>query len=201
MKKFFLFITLLLFFNVGYVEASKNVELVGVFNKCSVVKDNRVSIKVDVLSKEDGLLTSLIPEYTLGMIDNDRESMEVVLRDIKGNKIKYVLLDYNRDSDGRSYIKYKVSDDLEFKQLDTIMSFYIDVKFNDEIPETFEILGNKVVLSDSSLVCETINGYKVTEVEKNVYIENEKRNSVEECVIVGTVFVFLVILFIVIRKR
>ena len=181
MKKilFFLISFLLISFNVNAENGrlSEYVELVSLTNKCSVVSDRKISIPVKVVAKNEGILTEVIPEYTLGSVNNNDEIMRVSLNNIDSTYLTDIRIDYNKNIENRSFIFYKVKEDFSTKKLDVIMSFNVDVEFLGEIPNTFYLLGDEIVISDDSLVCEFLNGFKITEIEKTKYVYSENESK------------------------
>ena len=169
MKKL-LFIISCLFLLSGSVVAKGNdvLKVVSLVNKCSVVEENIVVIPVSVIGLNDGSLTTLINEYSLGYIDNDRDNVKINMTNING--VLDVVVDNNRNSEGRSLINYYLSEDIEATKLDKIMSFNIQIEFINEVPTNYYVLGSEVLLADEK-ICEEINGYKINEVEKIKYVD------------------------------
>ena len=206
MKKLF-FIVISLFCLIGNVLAKDNepLKLVSMVNKCSVIKDNTIVVPVRVITKNSGTLTNLIEEYTLGYIDNNKDIVKVRLTDING--VSNVILDNNRDSNGRSLIRYYIEKDLSANKLDNVFSFNLQVEFINQVPDTYYVLGTEIVISDKE-VCEEVNGYKINEVEKIKYIDFSKVDHTEMIndlivkVVIGLLVVTIIVLvFLLIRKK
>lgn len=205
MKRVLLFIVSL-FMIFGNVSA-KNVEpleLVTVVNKCSVVRDNSIVVPVRVVSKNNGELSTLIDEYTLDYVDNHRDNIDINITNIEG--VSNVIVDNNRDGNGRSLIRYYIDEDIKGNKLDTIFSFDIQVKFLDSVPDSMYILGTEVIISDKE-VCEEINGYQVSEIEKVKYVDlskvdhSEMINSFITKCIIGILIVVIIILIVLLKRK
>ncbi len=203
MKKL-LFIIIGLTCLISNVSASGVVKLVSVTNKCSVVSDNVVTIPVNVFSRTDGILTSVVDKYTLGMIDNKQDSMIVNISDIEGDNISSLVIDTKRDSNNQSYIYYSIIDDMNLNKLDKLMSFNIQIEFTQEIPDSYDVLGTKVTLGDEE-ICELVNGHKVDIIESVIYKElnKDKENlyKIMFYIMLGTFVIGLILVIIMLIKR
>lgn len=180
-------------FSLNIVNASGAIEMVPVTNRCSVVKDNKIVVPVDVVVTRDGIISNLIEEYTFGYIDNGRDTMIVNINDIEG--YLDVKLDHNRDSEGRSLFYYSTSEDLELRKNDIAVSFKINVEFLEEVPDTYYLFGNEIVISEDEDVCELINGYQINEIERIVYIDSSDDNH--SCMVTYIILFILVIVILV----
>lgn len=199
MKKIIFFIlSLFCLFNVSYAKENEPLNLVSVVNKCSVVKDNIIVVPVRVISRNDGTLTTLIEEYTLGYIDNLRDNVNIRLTNIDG--VSNVKIDNNRDSNGRSLIHYYIDEDLIARKLDDVFSFNIQIEFLDNVPDTYYVLGTEIVISDKE-VCERVNGYQITELEKTEYIDLNQidhKDIITNMIINVILIILVIIIFILI---
>lgn len=199
-----LFIIISLTCLISNVNASGVVKLVSVTNKCSVVNDNMITIPVNVFSRTDGILTSIVDKYTLGMIDNNQDSMIVNISDIEGDNISSLVVDTKRDSNNQSYIYYSIIEDMNVNKLDKLMSFNLQIEFTKEIPDSYEILGAKVVLGDEEF-CELVNGYKVDTIERIKYkeVNNDKDNfyKIMFYIMAGIFVIGLIIVIVMLIKR
>jgi hypothetical protein len=205
MKKM-LFIILSLFMLVGNVYASEVVTFYTVTNKCAVVKDNKAVIPVTIRSNNKELkLSSLFDELSLSYITNHEDVIKLNIYNINKDNID-VYVDYKRNSEGKSLVYYKLSEDIELKRHDELVSFDIGVEIlnNYEIYR-MDVFGNEVILADEA-TCEIVNGFKVTEIERIVdlseidhtqYINNLIKNIV--IVILSISLVTCIILLI--RKK
>lgn len=203
MKKI-LFIIISLTCLISNVNASGVVKLVSVTNKCSVVSGNMIIIPVNVFSRTDGILTSIVDKYTLGMVDNNQDSMIVNISDIEGDNISSLVVDTKRDSNNQSYIYYSIIEDMNVNKLDKLMSFNLQIEFTKEIPDSYEILGTKVVLGDEEF-CELVNGYKVDIIESIKYkeVNNDKDNfyKIMFYIMAGIFVIGLIIVIVMLIKR
>ena len=174
-----IFIICLLFLFIGNINAKEN-EVLKVFsltNECNIVEDNIVVIPVNVIALNNGSLTTLINEYSLGYIDNDKDNVIIRITNING--VRDIIVDSNRNSESRSRINYFLDEDINANKLENIFSFNIQIEFKNEIPDTNYVLGKDVLLSSDKKICEDINGYEITEVEKIKYVDLSKVDHTE----------------------
>ncbi len=198
MKKVVYFLLLLLFSFI-VVDAQSKADLVTIIDDCVYVSNNRVSIPVVVKSTSDGVITNLIPEYTLGMIDNNKDVMVVRVSDIKSDYgINNVKIDYNRDNEGKSYVYYDVNKEIKIKRLDTLLSFNFDIEFLENVPNNLYLFGNDLLVSNDKEVCEVINGYKFEEIEKTIYLDNEDNSCYIYLIII---LIFILLMTIILQKK
>ena len=198
MKKLILIICFLFVF-IGNVDAKDNevLKIISLTNECSVVNDNVVVIPVSVVALNDGSLTTLINEYSLGYIDNDKDNVIMKITNING--VGDIVIDSKRNSEGRSRINYYLDSDINATKLEEVFSFNIQLEFIDEIPDTYYVLGKEVLLSSGNEICEEINGYKITEVEKVKYVdlsETDHSDMINDYIIKIVICVLIVIIII-----
>ena len=198
MKKLILIICFL-FVYIGNVDAKENevLKIISLINECSVVNDNVVVIPVSVVALNDGSLTTLINEYSLGYIDNDKDNVIMKITNING--VGDIVIDSKRNSDGRSRINYYLDSDINATKLEEVFSFNIQLEFIDEIPDTYYVLGKEVLFSSDNEICEEINGYKITEVEKVKYVdlsETDHSDMINDYIIKIVICVLIVIIII-----
>ena len=68
-------------------------------------------------------------------------------------------------------VNFDVSEDMELNRHDELVSFNIGVEIlEDTNVNKMNVFDNEVVLADEK-TCETLNGFKVTEVEKIKYVD------------------------------
>ncbi len=205
MKKI-LFIIIGIFSFIGSVYANNEpLELVSIVNRCSVIKDNTITIPVNVVSINDGNLTTLIDEYTLGYVYNLDEDVLVKIIDVEG--ISSIKLDTEHNSDGMSLIRYHIDEDIESLKNNLVFSFTLQVEFRNEIPSTYSVLGNEVIIGNDDL-CQYINGY---EVKESVRVDYRDLASVDHtemiedivtgCIIGILVIVIIILTVLLIRKK
>ena len=203
-----IFIICLLFLFIGNINAKEN-EVLKVFsltNECNIVEDNIVVIPVNVIALNNGSLTTLINEYSLGYIDNDKDN--VIIRITNVNGVRDIIVDSNRNSESRSRINYFLDEEINANKLENIFSFNIQIEFINEIPDTYYVLGKDVLLSSDKKICEDINGYEITEVEKIKYVDLSKVDHTEYFedlftrVIIGILSIALIVcIILLIRKK
>ena len=205
MKKIiFIILSLFCLVRISYAKENEPLNLVSVVNKCSVIDDNKIVVPVRVISKNDGTLTTLIDEYTLGYIDNLKDNVNIRLTNIEG--VSNVTIDNNRDSNGRSLIRYYIEEELSAKKLDDVFSFNIQIEFLDNVPDSYYVLGTEVIISDKE-VCERVNEYQVIEVEKIEYVDlsqvdhSEMINNMIIKVILFILIIVVLILSVLLFKR
>lgn len=203
MKKI-LFI-IICFFSFNIVNASDSFDIIPITNRCNVVKDNRIVIPVRVVVTNDGVISDLIDKYTLGYIDNNRDNMKVSVSDVIGDF--EVFIDYNRDGEGRSLLYYSVIEDINVKKNEEIISFNLEVEFLNEVPSTYYLFGNEIVVSKDKKLCNTINGYEIKEIERKVYVDLSKIDHTEMIndmitkVIICILVVIIIVLSIILWRR
>lgn len=202
-----IFIICLLFLFIGNINAKEN-EVLKVFsltNECNIVEDNIVVIPVNVIALNNGSLTTLINEYSLGYIDNDKDNVIIRITNING--VRDIIVDSNRNSESRSRINYFLDEDINANKLENIFSFNIQIEFINEIPDTYYVLGKDVLLSSDKKICEDINGYEITEVEKIKYVDLSKVDHTEMIndlitkVIIWILIVIIIVLCVMLWRR
>ena len=202
-----IFIICLLFLFIGNINAKEN-EVLKVFsltNECNIVEDNIVVIPVNVIALNNGSLTTLINEYSLGYIDNDKDN--VIIRITNVNGVRDIIVDSNRNSESRSRINYFLDEEINANKLENIFSFNIQIEFINEIPDTYYVLGKEVLLSSDKKICDDINGYEITEVEKIKYVDLSKVDHTEMIndlitkVIIWILIVIIIVLCVMLWRR
>lgn len=193
MKKI-LFIIFVLFTVVGNVSAeSKVVTFYTVTNKCAVLKDNKAVIPVTLRSNNENLkLSSLFEDLNFSYITNYEDVMKVNIYNINKDNID-VYVDYKRNNEGKSLVYYKLSDDIELKRHDELVSFDIGVEIlNDYEVYRMDVFGNEVIFADA-VTCEKINGFKVTEVERVIDLRKDDHAGYISDFIKNIVIIVLII--------
>ena len=202
-----IFIICLLFLFIGNINAKEN-EVLKVFsltNECNIVEDNIVVIPVNVIALNNGSLTTLINEYSLGYIDNDKDNVIIRITNING--VRDIIVDSNRNSESRSRINYFLDEDINANKLENIFSFNIQIEFINEIPDTYYVLGKEVLLSSDKKICDDINGYEITEVEKIKYVDLSKVDHTEMIndlitkVIIWILIAIIIVLCVMLWRR
>ena len=83
-------------------------------------------------------------------------------------------------------------------KLDRIIDFELEIKFNNDIPDSLYVLGNKVIVSNDKDVCDEINGFEIKEIERIKYVnleETDHSKFINE-VIIKVILVILVLIII-----
>ncbi len=183
-KKIIIIILCLLF--VGEVNAAESPNLASVTNKCYVLYNNRIDVPVKIVSTKGGKLSTLIDEYSLGYMYYEKGKVNINIQNVTGDGIQEISVDNNRDSEGNSLVRYKINKDLDLKTTDELMTINFQIIFLDKIPHTYNLLGNEIIISNDSKVCENINGFKVEEIEREVCtVPDRKSNNMVIYIIIG----------------
>ena len=205
-KVFFLLICFVL--NISYIYADNVPNVVSITNKCSVIKEKTIIVPVKVIALNDGVLTNLIDEYNLGKIDNVKDNMIININNVSGANINKLLIDYNRDENNRSYLKYSLNKDLKLNKLDRIIDFELEIKFNNDIPDSLYVLGNEIIVSNDKDVCDEINGFEIKEIERIKYVnlkETDHSKFINEIIIkvilVILILIILSLIMFIVRNR
>lgn len=176
-KLFFMVLCFVLFIEVKAIEPLK---YFNVINKCSVISDKSIVVPVSVTSTNSGNLTTLINKYKIGNIYNEENVVVIEVKNVTdGFKVS---VDNLRDEDNFSNVYFYNANELNVDVNANILYFEFVITFNDEVPDTINVLGNEVLISESESVCENINSYKVTSYEKEVIVK--EKNIVSYVVIV-----------------
>ncbi len=162
---------IILFFLIIPVNAKEPANLIALTNKCGVIKDNTLIVPINIVSTNDGGMSKLISEYTLGKIEN-QDNFTITIKNIENKNLNNVTIDKLKDSNNYSNVKYTINNDIELKKGESLANINIEVQFNEEIPASIYILGNTIKISDDESVCELINGYKVELLEYETMSKN-----------------------------
>ena len=206
MKKI-LFIILSLFILIGSVNAeSKVTSFYTVTNKCAVVKDNKAVIPVTVRLDNDQMkFSSLMKDMRIDYVTNYEDVLKLNIYAINNDNVN-VYVDYKRNSVGESLVYFNILEDMTLKRHDELVSFNIGVEIlNDVEINKINVFGNEVVFADE-MTCEKINGFKVTQIEKLVDI-NETDHSkylnsvIDKCIISILSIALVICTSMLIRKK
>ncbi len=171
MKKFiFIFVLLCSFINL--VLAAEPSKLVVLTDRCNVVDDKEVTIHVEVMSTNDGIIAVLTDRFIIGRIINN-DDMNISFNNIESNYTKQVILDSLKDENDRSNLNLYFDKDIHLKNGEKLITFNTNIKFNGDVPDSIYILGNEVLISDNELVCENVNGYKTEVIKTEVSIKKD----------------------------
>lgn len=193
MKRKIIFLLFILFF-VDIVMAEVPANLYSIVNKCNIVNDNETKIHVDVISPNDGFVAFLLDKYRLAKMDNNEE-FEITFTNLESQYIKQVNIDALRDENSRSYVNLYFDNSISIKSGDSLVSFDINIKFKDKVPDTIVVFDNEIVLTEDSNLCTIINGYKT-----EVISIDKKNNNIFLYIIGGLLVIFEIIELIYIFK-
>lgn len=157
MKKLLFFICCF-FFLIGLCNADDLVTFSSLSNRCSVVYGNKAIIGVKVVSLGNGSFSSLFSSYNLGNVYNNGS---LVIEDVNG---KIDRISVTNPINDNSNVYFVIDNDIEVKYLEDIAIFNLVYEF-DEVPNYIDILGNRVILSDSISLCNSLNNYDISSLE------------------------------------
>ena len=204
MKKIILkaFLIMLIIFSFARVRALEVGKMGIIVNRCVLNNDNKINIPVKVIGLNNGLLSSKILEYELGMIDNDTDLYSVSIQDVNGEYFRDILIDDKQNSDKKSKILFYLNKDINLKEMKEILNFNLVCNLKKSVDQ-INILGNTIYISDDSSLCDKIN--------EGSYIENKNMEQLDVTkesktfnfawIVVGVSFLINVILIIYIKTN
>lgn len=204
MKKIILkaFFIMLIIFSFARVRALEVGKMGIIVNRCVLNNDNKINIPVKVIGLNNGLLSSKILEYELGMIDNDTDLYSVSIQDVNGEYFRDILIDDKQNSDKKSKILFYLNKDINLKEMKEILNFNLVYNLKKSVDQ-INILGNTIYISDDSSLCDKMN--------EGTYIENKNMEQLEVTkesktfnfawIVVGVSFLINVILIIYIKTN
>lgn len=204
MKKIILkaFLIMLIIFSFARVRALEVGKMGIIVNRCVLNNDNKINIPVKVIGLNNGLLSSKILEYELGMIDNDTDLYSVSIQDVNGEYFRDILIDDKQNSDKKSKILFYLNKDINLKEMKEILNFNLVYNLKKSVDQ-INILGNTIYISDDSSLCDKMN--------EGTYIENKNMEQLEVTkesktfnfawIVVGVSFFINVILIIYIKTN
>lgn len=204
MKKIILkaFLIMLIIFSFARVRALEVGKMGIIVNRCVLNNDNKINILVKVIGLNNGLLSSKILEYELGMIDNDTDLYSVSIQDVNGEYFRDILIDDKQNSDKKSKILFYLNKDINLKEMKEILNFNLVYNLKKSVDQ-INILGNTIYISDDSSLCDKIN--------EGSYIENKNMEQLDVTkesktfnfawIVVGVSFLINVILIIYIKTN
>ncbi len=204
MKKIILkaFLIMLIIFSFARVRALEVGKMGIIVNRCVLNNDNKINIPVKVIGLNNGLLSSKILEYELGMIDNDTDLYSVSIQDVNGEYFRDILIDDKQNSDKKSKILFYLNKDINLKEMKEILNFNLVYNLKKSVDQ-INILGNTIYISDDSSLCDKIN--------EGSYIENKNMEQLDVTkesktfnfawIVVGVSFLINVILIIYIKTN
>ena len=204
MKKIILkaFLFMLIIFSFARVRALEVGKMGIIVNRCVLNNDNKINIPVKVIGLNNGLLSSKILEYELGMIDNDTDLYSVSIQDVNGEYFRDILIDDKQNGDKKSKILFYLNKDINLKEMKEILNFNLVYNLKKSVDQ-INILGNTIYISDDSSLCDKMN--------EGSYIENKNMEQLEATkesktfnfawIVVGVSFLINVILIIYIKTN
>ena len=188
-----------LFAFITNVNADGFVTYTSYVSKCSFVNHNMIVIPVRVVSVDNGVLSSNISNYFLG--DIDVNSANVKIEKVNGNNILNVGL--KDPIDGISKIYFSIDKDIELNNVDDILSFNIIYDFKDKVPNSINVLGNDIVISDNKDICDKLNAFDIDNLSNQSIISEKKINNryVFYNVLVIVIFVLVLLGIILVLKK
>lgn len=204
MKKIILkaFLIMLIIFSFARVRALEVGKMGIIVNRCVLNNDNKINIPVKVIGLNNGLLSSKILEYELGMIDNDTDLYSVSIQDVNGEYFRDILIDDKQNSDKKSKILFYLNKDINLKEMNEILNFNLVYNLKKSVDQ-INILGNTIYISDDSSLCDKMN--------EGSYIENKNMEQLDVTkesktfnfawIVVGVFFLINVILIIYIKTN
>lgn len=204
MKKIILkaFLIMLIIFSFARVRALEVGKMGIIVNRCVLNNDNKINIPVKVIGLNNGLLSSKILEYELGMIDNDTDLYSVSIQDVNGEYFRDILIDDKQNGDKKSKILFYLNKDINLKEMKEILNFNLVYNLKKSVDQ-INILGNTIYISDDSSLCDKMN--------EGSYIENKNMEQLEVTkesktfnfawIVVGVSFFINVILIIYIKTN
>lgn len=204
MKKIILkaFLIMLIIFSFARVRALEVGKMGIIVNRCVLNNDNKINIPVKVIGLNNGLLSSKILEYELGMIDNDTDLYSVSIQDVNGEYFRDILIDDKQNNDKKSKILFYLNKDINLKEMKEILNFNLVYNLKKSVDQ-INILGNTIYISDDSSLCDKIN--------EGSYIENKNMEQLDVTkesktfnfawIVVGVSFLINVILIIYIKTN
>ena len=204
MKKIILkaFLIMLIIFSFARVRALEVGKMGIIVNRCVLNNDNKINIPVKVIGLNNGLLSSKILEYELGMIDNDTDLYSVSIQDVNGEYFRDILIDDKQNSDKKSKILFYLNKDINLKEMKEILNFNLVYNLKKSVDQ-INILGNTIYISDDSSLCDKMNECSYIE-NKNMEqldVTKESKTFNFAWIVVGVFFLINVILIIYIKTN
>jgi len=188
MKKILLIVLLLIPFYI-YAESAKVVSIVP---RCSYITNNKTIIPIEVISQNEGNISTLLNKYLLGNIYNEDISINIINKSSSYD----IDIDSNKDSNGYSDIYFSPKNnkkDIKYKELDKVLEFELEIIFNKTIPNTIHILNTEIVLSKNKNSCSKLNNYNVSNINNKMLCLNN--NNYSYIMIIGVLIIIIIVLW------
>ncbi len=202
MKKRFWFILAIIFLLFDIVSAKNSFDISSITDNCHIVTKNTTIIPIKVIVLNNGSISSAINSYKLGSIENISD-YKYKIKNFESDYVADISIDTLRDSKNMSDVSYKIKEDTKVIKGQTLMSFDLEVEFNGEYPNTLDILGNEIILSDKK-TCATINGYETEVISKEVPVYLEDGVNYFFFIVISVVILiatFLLLVAIILRRK
>lgn len=202
MKKRFWFILAIIFLSFNIVNAKNSFDVSSITDNCHIVTKNTTVIPIKVIVLNNGSISSAITSYKLGTIENI-SAYKYQIKNFKSDYVADISIDSLRDASSMSDVNYKIKEDTKVIKGQTLMSFDLEVEFNGEYPNTLDILGNEIILSDKK-TCATINGYETEVISKEVPVYLEDSVNYFFFIVISIVLLlatFFLLIVIILRRK
>lgn len=193
-------ILIIIIFSFGNVKAIEAGKMGILTNRCVVKNGNSVIIPVKVVGFNDGLLSNRILEYELGLIDNNKDLYSVEMQNIKGEKIKDIVIDNRRNSSQESKVILSLSDNIELTNMKEFLSFDLVYSLKKDV-DKIDVLGNNIYITEDSNFCSKLNNGNIINNGKMEKVNIEKNNTkgIWSLVFLAISFILNVILIVYIK--
>ncbi len=181
MKKILLIILL-----IPTLVLAKSAKVISIVPRCTYVANNSITVPIDIISQNDGIIDNTLPKYLLGSLENN-DTFEI--KEITTDSKTYEIIKEDNDI----YFTLKNDKKHEYKALDKLFSLEIKIIFNDKIPNNISLLNNNIILSTDKKNCNKINNYNDKELKcKNMYLND---NNYSYIMIIGVLIIIIIVLW------
>ena len=188
MKKLIILLVALLPMLVLAEEDSAKV--VPIVPRCVYVTGNEITIPIEIISQNDGVINNKIEKYLLGKIDNNNE---IKIKDVS-DKMYIITIDSLKDSNGYSNVYFSLNNlgnDRKYKELGKVLSFNIDITLKEKTNRLY-VLGTEVLLNEDKKICNKINYYNSKDLNDKAIVLNE--TNYVYFMIIGALVIIIMIL-------
>jgi len=176
---------LLLLLILPTIVLADSAKVINILPRCIYVSDNSITIPVEVISQNDGTIDNLLPKYLLGSIDTD--NLEI---NIASNNPSYNI---EMESSDIYFSLKNNKKNKEYKALDKVFDFEINIVFKETIPKSLNVLGNTIILSKDKKTCQKINNYNSKDVTCKSFYLND--NNYPYIMIIGLLIIIIIVLW------
>ncbi len=185
MKKIILVILLF----IPFIVLADSAKLVSIVPRCAYISSKKLVVPVEIISQNEGIIDKTLTRYTIGKVYND--NVVIRIKDIS-DKNYTISIDGLKDSNNYSEVSFVVNKNRNYKQYDKVLSFNIELLFEEDIPNKIYVLGTEVLLNKDKEVCYKINQYNSKDINSKVVYLNE--NNYPYIMIIGILVIVIVIL-------